>query len=104
MGNSARCAIFVLPLVETREIPFVLAWDFPVTELHLGCSITVATPIFLVALASMPGRSRTLQQYQNWQKQIQSWQQPILDRGLPNWFKMALFNELYDLGGGTGCS
>jgi len=38
----------------------------------------------------------------NWQ-QIQSWQQPILDReDLPNWFKMALFNELYDLtGGGT---
>ena len=45
----------------------------------------------------------TVSQYQSWRSQIQSWQQPILDReDLPNWFKMALFNELYNLtSGGT---
>jgi non-lysosomal glucosylceramidase len=44
-----------------------------------------------------------LENYKTWQQQIQQWQQPILDRSdLPHWFKMALFNELYDLtSGGT---
>ena len=44
-----------------------------------------------------------LQEYQNWLDLIQAWQQPIIERSdLPDWFKMALFNELYDLtAGGT---
>jgi non-lysosomal glucosylceramidase len=44
-----------------------------------------------------------LKQYSNWLEKIQTWQQPILNRqDLPNWMKMALFNELYDLtAGGT---
>ena len=37
-----------------------------------------------------------LKQYDTWQESIVNWQQPILDRvDLPDWFKMALFNELY---------
>ncbi|MGC1392860.1 MAG: GH116 family glycosyl hydrolase, partial [Coleofasciculaceae cyanobacterium] len=38
-----------------------------------------------------------------WLEKIQAWQAPILNReDLPNWFKMALFNELYLLAdGGT---
>ena len=44
-----------------------------------------------------------LEEYQTWRSHIQNWQKPILDReDLPDWFKMALFNELYDLtSGGT---
>ncbi|MEM0981172.1 MAG: glycoside hydrolase family 116 protein, partial [Cyanobacteria bacterium P01_H01_bin.58] len=44
-----------------------------------------------------------LAHYDMWQQQIIDWQQPILDQpDLPAWFKMALFNELYDLtSGGT---
>jgi non-lysosomal glucosylceramidase len=44
-----------------------------------------------------------LKSYHNWRSLIQNWQNPILERSdLPNWFKMALFNELYDLtSGGT---
>ena len=39
-----------------------------------------------------------LLQYGDWEKQIKRWQKPILDdRGLPAWYKMALFNELYYL-------
>ena len=90
---------------ETRQIPFVLTWDFPVTEFAEGIiSYRRYTDFF--------GRSGqtawaigqvALQHYSSWQQQIQRWQQPILDRpDLPDWFKMALFNELYDLtSGGT---
>ncbi|MFM7427301.1 MAG: GH116 family glycosyl-hydrolase, partial [Elainella sp.] len=85
---------------ETRTVPFVVAWDFPVTEFaegvlyrrrytdFFGCDGQNAWAIGQTAL----------QQYRTWQTQIQGWQQPILDRAdLPDWFKMALFNELYDL-------
>jgi non-lysosomal glucosylceramidase len=42
-----------------------------------------------------------LENYKTWQQQIATWQQPILDRAdLPDWLKMALFNELYDLASG----
>ena len=42
-----------------------------------------------------------LQEYPAWQQAIADWQTPICDRtDLPNWFKMALFNELYDLASG----
>jgi len=94
---------FVLPFnPETREIPFVLAWDF-VTELHLGCSITVATPIFLVALASMPGdHAHRLAAIKLAKANSILATTNFRPEDLPNWFKMALFNELYDLtGGGT---
>ena len=90
---------------ETRQIPFVLTWDFPVTEFAEGViSYRRYTDFF--------GRSGqnawvigqvALRHYLIWQQQIQQWQQPIFDRAdLPDWFKMALFNELYDLtSGGT---
>jgi non-lysosomal glucosylceramidase len=90
---------------ETREVPFVLAWDFPITEFAAGVEYDRRYTDFF-------GRSGTnaldiactaLHHYKSWQTQIQHWQQPILDRvDLPDWFKMALFNELYDLtAGGT---
>ena len=90
---------------ETRYIPFQLAWDFPVTEFASGVQYyrrytdffgRTGKNAWAIALTA-------LQQYQYWQQQIQSWQQPILDQeDLPSWFKMALFNELYILtGGGT---
>jgi non-lysosomal glucosylceramidase len=96
---------FTLQPGETLEIPFVLAWDFPVTEFASGINYYRRYTDFFGrcgknawAIASI-----ALQQYQSWRSQIQSWQQPILDRqDLPNWFKMALFNELYNLtAGGT---
>jgi non-lysosomal glucosylceramidase len=90
---------------KTRQIPFVLAWDFPVTEF-------AEEVIYYRRYTDFFGRDgrnawaiaeTALHHYRHWQQQIQQWQQPILDRGdLPDWFKMALFNELYDLtSGGT---
>ncbi len=107
-GEQIGAAIalrFTLQPGETLQIPFVLSWDFPVTEFaaainyyrrytdFFGCSGKNAWAI----------ASTALREYHTWLCEIQSWQQPILDRqDLPDWFKMALFNELYDLtSGGT---
>ncbi|MBD2430674.1 MULTISPECIES: GH116 family glycosyl hydrolase [Fischerella] len=100
---AALAVRFTLQPGETLEIPFVLTWDFPVTEFAAGINYNRRYTDFFgndgknawaIALIA-------LQQYQDWQAQIQAWQQPILDRAdLPDWLKMALFNELYDLSAG----
>jgi non-lysosomal glucosylceramidase len=96
---------FTLQPGETLAIPFVLSWDFPVTEFAAGINYYRRYTDFFGrggdhawAIAST-----ALTQYQTWYKNIENWQQPIIDReDLPDWFKMALFNELYDLtSGGT---
>ena len=96
---------FTLQPGETRAIPFVLTWDFPVTEFAAGVKYYRRyTDFFDRTGKNAWAIARTaLQAYQSWQAQIQAWQQPILDKtDLPDWFKMALFNELYDLtSGGT---
>ncbi|MDX2098934.1 MAG: GH116 family glycosyl hydrolase [Leptolyngbyaceae cyanobacterium bins.59] len=103
--GSAIAIRFTLEPGQTRQIPFVLAWDVPVTEFAAGIQYYRRYTDFF-------GRSghnawaivRTaLKHYRTWQTAIQSWQEPILQRtDLPDWFKMALFNELYDLtDGGT---
>jgi non-lysosomal glucosylceramidase len=96
---------FTIQPGETRTIPFILTWDFPVTEFAAGVKYYRRyTDFFDRTGKNAWAIARTaLQEYQTWQQQIQAWQQPILDKtDLPDWFKMALFNELYDLtSGGT---
>jgi len=106
-GEQVAAAIalrFTLAPGETWEIPFVLAWDFPVTEFAEGVTyLRRYTDFFGATGQTAWAIARTaLAEYQTWQTQIQQWQQPILDRGdLPDWFKMALFNELYALTDGA---
>ncbi|WP_421654822.1 GH116 family glycosyl hydrolase [Leptothermofonsia sp. ETS-13] len=103
--GGAIAVRFTLQPGQTRKIPFVLSWDFPVTEFAQGVE-------YLRRYTDFFGRNgqngwaigRTaLKHYPTWREQIQTWQQPILDRkDLPDWFKMALLNELYNLtDGGT---
>ncbi|MBW4611754.1 MAG: bile acid beta-glucosidase [Desmonostoc vinosum HA7617-LM4] len=96
---------FTLQPGETLEIPFVVAWDFPVTEFAAGVNYYRRYTDFFGKNGNHAWTiaSTALEQYQSWRSQIQSWQQPIIEReDLPSWFKMALFNELYDLtSGGT---
>ncbi|HEY9826898.1 MAG TPA: GH116 family glycosyl-hydrolase, partial [Stenomitos sp.] len=107
-GEQTAAAIAVrmtLAPGETREVPFIVAWDFPVTEFAEGITYYRRYTDFF-------GRNGNnawsmvrdgLKHYQDWQTQIQAWQQPILDRSdLSDCFKMGLMNELYDLtSGGT---
>jgi non-lysosomal glucosylceramidase len=103
--GSAIALRFTLQPGQTLQIPFVLAWDFPVTEFAQGVE-------YFRRYTDFFGRNgqnawtiakNALKKHTVWQEKIQQWQQPILDRAdLPDWFKMALFNELYDLtDGGT---
>lgn len=90
---------------QTRQIPFVLAWDFPVTEFATGIEyFRRYTDFFGRSGENAWAIARTALKHQiTWREKILAWQAPILDReDLPGWFKMALFNELYDLtDGGT---
>jgi non-lysosomal glucosylceramidase len=85
---------------ETRHIPFVLTWDFPVTEFAQGTIYHRRYTDFFDCTGRNAGAiaQKSLANYRDWQSQIIAWQRPILDRSdLDDWFKMALFNELYDL-------
>lgn len=90
---------------ETRRIPFILAWDFPVTEFAEGTRYLRRYTDFFGSNGTHAWAIAThaLNYYSQWQAQIKTWQAPILNRpDLPDDFKMALFNELYDLtSGGT---
>ncbi|MBU7583777.1 MAG: bile acid beta-glucosidase [Nostoc sp. TH1S01] len=103
--GSAIAVRFTLQPGETLEIPFVLAWDLPVTEFAAGVNYYRRYTDFFGKNGNHAWEIATtaLENYQTWRSQIQSWQAPILQReDLPDWFKMALFNELYDLtSGGT---
>lgn len=106
VGEQVGCAIalrLTLQPGEIRHIPFVLAWDLPVTEFAAGITANRRyTDFFGTGGGHAWDIARTaLKAYPHWQQQIIQWQQPILDRpDLPNWLKMALFNELYDLASG----
>ena len=108
VGEQTGCAIavrFTLQPGETRQVPLTLAWDLPVTEYAEGVTdYRRYTDFFGREGCHAWAIAKTaLAHYRDWQQQIIDWQQPILARSdFPDWFKMALFNELYDLtSGGT---
>jgi non-lysosomal glucosylceramidase len=95
---------FTLLPGETRQIPVAVVWDSPVMEFAAGVEYHRRYTDFF----GRTGRhawaiaKTALHSYADWQTQIQAWQQPILtDPELPNWLKMALFNELYVLTDGA---
>ena len=105
-GEQVAAAIavrFTLQSGETRTVPFTLTWDFPLTEFAANVKYYRRYTDFFGRTGKNANAitHTALQQYQSWQQQIQSWQQPILEQALPEWFKMALFNELYDLTSGV---
>jgi non-lysosomal glucosylceramidase len=103
--GAAIAVRFTLQPGENLEVPFVLSWDFPVTEFAEGVNYYRRYTDFFGCNGENAWQIATtaLKEYQNWRSLIHSWQEPILNRSdLPDWFKMALFNELYDLtSGGT---
>jgi non-lysosomal glucosylceramidase len=107
-GERLATAIAVRTTIrpgKTRKIPFILAWDFPITEFAAGIKYYRRyTDFFGRSGQNTWSMIRTaLKHSDTWKEEIEAWQQPILDdEELPSGLKMALFNELYDLtGGGT---
>ncbi|MDH6084964.1 GH116 family glycosyl hydrolase [Umezakia ovalisporum] len=103
--GAAIALRFTLQPGETLSIPVVVSWDFPVTEFAAGITYYRRYTDFFGSSGNEAWAMATtaLREYKNWYQEILAWQQPIIDRqDLPDWFKMALFNELYDLtSGGT---
>ena len=103
--GAAIAVRFTLQPGESLDVPFVLSWDFPVTEFAAGVNYYRRYTDFFGCNGENAWQIATtaLKEYQNWRSLIENWQNPILEKSdLPDWFKMALFNELYDLtSGGT---
>ncbi len=95
---GALCLRFTVRPGKTKKIPFLLAWDLPITE--FAPDVT-----YFRRYTDFYGRNgknvwsmiRTaLKHSDTWRGRIQAWQAPVLDNPtLPDWLKMALFNELY---------
>ena len=103
--GGAVCATVEVPAGASREIAFSLAWDMPLARAGGGkAHYRRYTRFYGRGGDAAPAIARdALVNYPAWEKQIEAWQKPILDQtGLPDWFKSALFNELYFLAdGGT---
>ncbi len=102
---AAMAIRFTVPPGKTRQIPFILAWDLPVTEFAEGINYYRRYTDFFGRTGNNAWSivRTALKHADYWQEEIEAWQKPILQRSdLPDWFKMALFNELYLLAdGGT---
>jgi non-lysosomal glucosylceramidase len=103
--GAAVAATVTIPPGGVREIAFALAWDAPVVRSGFG---TVYHPRYTQFYGidgnAAPAIARdALLHAADWETQIAVRQQPVLDDpNLPDWYKMALFNELYYLvDGGT---
>jgi non-lysosomal glucosylceramidase len=116
--GSAVCVTVTLAPGETREVPFALGWDMP--EMQFGGEAAASANVGAVSApvkrwyrryTAFYGRSgnrafdiaaEALTAYADWRDQIVAWQAPILaDSARPDWYKTALFNELYFLTDGA---
>lgn len=90
---------------QTLTIPFALAWDLPITQFNGGSKYFKRYTKFYGADGhnAWAIAADALAAYPDWEDTINIWQQPILeDPARPDWYKTALFNELYYLiDGGT---
>jgi non-lysosomal glucosylceramidase len=103
--GAAVAIRFELAPGESKTVPFALAWDLPIMQFGAGRQWYRRYTAFYGA----SGRNAwaivrdALLHYQEWEAAIDAWQSPILaDARTPEWYKTALFNELYFLvDGGT---
>ncbi|MFL5776606.1 MAG: GH116 family glycosyl hydrolase [Chloroflexota bacterium] len=103
--GAAIAATLTLAPGESRTVPMVLAWDLPLAEFGAGTRWRRRYTAFFGDsgrnawdIAAIGARSRV-----EWSAAIDAWQAPILaDDARPDWYKGALFNELYFMvDGGT---
>ncbi len=103
--GAAVAATVEVPADETREVVFSLAWDMPQARFGDGTVWNRRyTRTYGTAGDAAPTIARdALVNYPEWEKLINAWQKPVLDdETLPDWYRAALFNELYFLtAGGT---
>jgi non-lysosomal glucosylceramidase len=103
--GAALAATVELAPGETRVVTFVLAWDLPVVEFGSGTRWYKRYTRFFGRDGSNAWAigAEALERRTEWSSAIEAWQAPTLaDPNRPDWYKNALFNELYFLvDGGT---
>ncbi|KAJ3681427.1 hypothetical protein LUZ60_015916 [Juncus effusus] len=106
-GSSIGAAIagtVTVPGRETRTVTFSLAWACPKVRFNSGMTYHRRYTRFYgtnedTAAANLARDA--IFEHANWERQIEEWQRPILqDTRLPEWYLLALFNELYYLNAG----
>ncbi|XP_045534468.1 non-lysosomal glucosylceramidase [Papilio machaon] len=90
----------------TGSTEFALVWDMPIIKYKNDKKThkRYYTKYFgSDAIAGASIAAYALRNYENWEKQIVEWQDPILSNSnIPDWLKSALMNELYFVAdGGT---
>jgi len=98
-GAAVAATVHLAP-GERRSIRFAIAWDLPMVEFGAGRR-------WWKRYTRDRGRSgrgawdlvrEALAEASTWRRAIEAWQAPVLaDPDRPDWYKMALFNELYFL-------
>ncbi|XP_008548504.2 non-lysosomal glucosylceramidase [Microplitis demolitor] len=105
--GCAVCTSLRIQANSTREIEFCLVWDIPKVQFHykLRQYLRYYTKYFNNDKETVAQEicHYTLMNYNSWEYDIYNWQRPVLDDiDLPDWYKSALFNELYYvIDGGT---
>jgi non-lysosomal glucosylceramidase len=103
--GAAVAATVELAPGETRLVSFALAWDLPVVEFGSGTRWYKRYTRFFDRSGANAWTigAEALERRAEWSSAIDAWQGPILaDPARPDWYKGALFNELYFLvDGGT---
>jgi non-lysosomal glucosylceramidase len=82
---------------ESRDVPFVLAWDFPQVSFGSGTRWWRRyTEYFPPGKPQAPEiAAEALKKFRKWSKAIDSWQSPYLAGSAPAWLKQGAMNELY---------
>ena len=107
-GDTVAAAVSATVELEpgaSRTITFSLAWDLPIVEFGGGrrWRKRYTDEWGTSGLRAYELASHGLGRMDAWRAAIEAWQGPVLaDPGRPDWYKAALFNELYYLvDGGT---
>jgi len=93
-----------VPKHESRNLEICLSWDNPKIKFRNGKKehTRYYTRYFSSNGTAGPDIcDHALSNFCRWEEDIEAWQEPILaDSSLPDWFKSAIFNELYFLADG----
>ncbi len=104
-SGAAVAATTILAPGERRSVRFALAWDLPVVEFGGGRRWwkRYTRDWGRTGLRAWDLAGYALEEAASWRTAVEAWQAPYLaDPDRPDWYTMALFNELYFLvDGGT---
>ncbi len=104
-AGAALAATTTLAPGERRSVRFAIAWDLPVVEFGAGRRWwkRYTRDWGRSGLRAWDLARHALEEAPAWRAAIEAWQAPVLeDPERPDWYAMALFNELYFLvDGGT---